>query len=61
MDVKSDKMEHPKREFMEAAIQVALKSKELGDYAVGSVIVREGGDSHVANRNSRHAYFPCLR
>ncbi len=35
-------MIEPKREFMEAAIKEALKAKNLGDYAVGAVIVKDG-------------------
>ena len=34
-------MIHPKREFMEVAIEEALNSKNKGDYAVGAVIVKE--------------------
>ncbi len=33
---------HPAKEFMEAAIDEAIKSREAGDYAVGAVVVKDG-------------------
>lgn len=33
-------MIEPKREFMEAAIKEAIKSRENGDYAIGAVVVK---------------------
>ena len=35
-------MIEPKKEFMEAAIDEAIKTKEKGDYAVGAVIIKDG-------------------
>lgn len=35
-------MIEPKKEFMEAAIEEAMKTKEKGDYSVGAVVVKNG-------------------
>lgn len=61
-------MFQPKREFMEAAIKEALKSKELGDYAVGAVIVKDdkiiakAGDRIILDKDAtNHAEVIAIR
>ncbi|MCR4277717.1 MAG: nucleoside deaminase [Candidatus Berkelbacteria bacterium] len=58
----------PKKQFMEAAIAEALKSKKLGDYAVGCVLVRNdeiiarsGNRTHLDNDPTHHAEMIVIR
>jgi len=44
-------MIEPKKEFMEIAIQEAIKAKERGDYAVGAVIIK--GNEIIAKSGNR--------
>jgi len=61
-------MTHPKRQFMEAAIEEALRTKEKGDYAVGAVIVKgddiivkAGNRIKITNDSTQHAELIAIR
>ena len=44
-------MIQPEEQFMKAAIEEAIHTRELGDYAVGSVVVKDGKIvAHAGNR-----------
>lgn len=58
----------PKREYMEAAIDEAMKTKEKGDYAVGAVIVKDnkmlvkvGNRIKLDNDPTHHAEIVAIR
>ena len=47
-------MSDPQQEFMQSAIDEAIKSRDAGDYAVGAVVVKDGKIfTRASNRSKR--------
>lgn len=62
-------MEHPSKQFMQAAIDEAIKARESGAYAIGAVVIDPGGEiisiehttTHQTNDATAHGEVNAIR